>query len=151
MDQEKIPEILDRALSPNQDEQNKFDGTQKLKRGDYNSQFITHVFITVFVTMSPWISFCWRQIALSFYLTYQYLVWFYYKVDKFGHTPYWPFHIPTLLHAAVLVISILWCLSITPIHVLAPTLMDLWTPYAIRPIFKASEVVYDAGESAAVE
>ena len=45
----------------------------------------------------------------------------------------------------------IWCCSLTPVHVFTPTFMDIWTSYANHPTLKPSDILYDAGEAAMIE
>lgn len=50
-----------------------------------------------------------------------------------------------------LLVLILWCLIISPIHIFIPTPMDAWTRYAEHPTFRSFEVLSDPGRSTIVE
>ncbi|CAJ0546966.1 Ff.00g015930.m01.CDS01 [Fusarium sp. VM40] len=50
-----------------------------------------------------------------------------------------------------LLVLILWCLIISPIHIFIPTPMDAWTRYAEHPTFRSFEVLNDPGRSTIVE
>ncbi|SPJ73874.1 uncharacterized protein FTOL_03604 [Fusarium torulosum] len=50
-----------------------------------------------------------------------------------------------------LLVLILWCLIISPIHIFVPTPMDAWTRYAEHPTFRSFEVLNDPGKSTIVE
>ncbi|KAH6954701.1 hypothetical protein DER45DRAFT_314694 [Fusarium avenaceum] len=64
-----------------------------------------------------------------------------------------PFRIWVLDFAktAGLLVLILWCLIISPIHIFIPTPMDAWTRYAEHPTFRSFEVLNDPGRSTIVE
>lgn len=116
-------------------------------------QLSAHIFVVVSVAFSPLIGFCWRLILISLYFTYHYSNFvFHFLRDpprRWSHVP--QFAAKTVVHGVVLAVLTSWCISITPIHVIAPTMMDLWTPYTVHPAFRNTEVMYDAGSSAVVE
>ncbi|KIL94200.1 hypothetical protein FAVG1_02762 [Fusarium avenaceum] len=64
-----------------------------------------------------------------------------------------PFRIWVLDFAktAGLLVLILWCLIISPIHIFVPTPMDAWTRYVEHPTFRSFEVLNDPGKSTIVE
>ncbi|KAI6758637.1 hypothetical protein HG530_010877 [Fusarium avenaceum] len=64
-----------------------------------------------------------------------------------------PFRIWVLdfIKVAGLIVLILWCLIISPIHIFIPTPMDAWTRYAEHPTFRSFEVLNDPGRSTIVE
>ncbi|KAI1770193.1 hypothetical protein F4818DRAFT_433747 [Hypoxylon cercidicola] len=53
------------------------------------------------------------------------------------------------LQITILAIFILWCFSITPVHI--PTFIGAFTPYAVHEPLRMADVVYDAGEDAIVD
>jgi hypothetical protein len=108
------------------------------------------VFVVVWIAFSLQLAFCWRFIFMSFYGTYYYYVYFFGFIGRKSNA-HPKFLLRGFLHGTALTLLTSLCISITPIHVVAPTLMDLWTPYAVHPALKTTEVVYDAGPSAELE
>ena len=64
-----------------------------------------------------------------------------------------PSHNTTLKWGALLIFSIwtVWCCSLTPLHVISPTFMDLWATYSSHPPLESVNVLYDPGVGALVE
>jgi pimeloyl-ACP methyl ester carboxylesterase len=115
--------------------------------------FAFHVFATFAIAYSPSFSFCWRLIGVSFYAIYLYSKFFArFLAKEPRHGIYViSYAAKALLYFTGLVGLSAWCISITPIHVLAPTLMDFWSPYAVHPTLQGTQVMYDAGENAEVD
>lgn len=113
-------------------------------------------FVIATIVLSPSIGFCWRLILISLLFTYFYCL---FMVHSF-HPPddrrvfsldMARFIATTISQVVVLIGLVAWCISITPIHIFAPTFMDVWTPYAVHDALRMAEVMHDAGDEAAVE
>ncbi len=50
-----------------------------------------------------------------------------------------------------LLVLIIWCCSLTPVHVFTPTFMDLWASPAERLPSRSVDVLYDRGNDTVVE
>jgi hypothetical protein len=96
-------------------------------------------------------AFCWKFIIVSFCGTYCYYAYFFDFLKRRQSCSSSEFLLKGLLHGTALALLTWLTISITPIHVVAPTLMDLWTPYAVHPALRTTNVVYDAGSSAELE
>ncbi|KAF4988774.1 hypothetical protein FGRMN_9568 [Fusarium graminum] len=62
-----------------------------------------------------------------------------------------PTKIGDLARLAGLFLLILWCVMLSPVHILIPTPMDAWTRYSDHPAFRSFEVLHDLGDSSAVD
>lgn len=116
-------------------------------------QLHAHAFVVGCILISPIIGLCWRLMLISFYFLYYYAVFFYsFLLDiPRAQSHLLQYAVKAVVHCIALASLVSWCISITPIHVIAPTLIDLWTPYAVHPALRTTEVMYDAGIMAAVE
>ncbi|KAJ5319311.1 uncharacterized protein N7506_012015 [Penicillium brevicompactum] len=63
----------------------------------------------------------------------------------------WPLARVPVLPWLVLVFLSIWCLFLTPAHVVTFTPLDLWTPYSIHTPLNPIEVVHDPGKNAVVD
>jgi hypothetical protein len=88
---------------------------------------------------------------MSFYGTYYYYVYVFGFLGQRESSSHPRCLLKGLLHGTALTLLTSLCISITPIHVVTPTLMDLWTPYAVHPALRTTKIVYDAGPSAELE
>ncbi|KAF4958755.1 hypothetical protein FGADI_2099 [Fusarium gaditjirri] len=123
----------------------------------------------------------WSPLALAFVVTLTAICFggkFYYRVLSFSILAVWIYY--TLMFSAShefsprkrqslrlsslfytwlldftkfvgLLVLILWCVMISPIHIFVPTPMDAWTRYAEHPTFRSFEVLNDPGKSTVVE
>jgi hypothetical protein len=48
-------------------------------------------------------------------------------------------------------ILLVWCCSLSPLHVLTPTFLDFWTNYLDHATFSSVDVLYEPGPGAVVE
>jgi hypothetical protein len=51
----------------------------------------------------------------------------------------------------IFVMAMIWCCSLTPLHVFTPTFMDIWTSLARHPPLRSFDVLHDPGEDAIIE
>lgn len=111
------------------------------------------VFVAGMIVYLPFFDFCWRLIMISFYFTCQYFIFLSrFLLDFPRHRSHLlKYTLKAASHCVALALLTSWFLSMTPIHVIAPTLMDLFTPYTMPAAHRATEIVYDSGSSAAVE
>jgi len=106
---------------------------------------------TVFISISCRCNFYWIVTSVSLLverLCYILVCW-----SRHTSCLPQPSYKPILKWIALLVFLIwtVWCCSLTPLHVIAPTFMDLWTTYSNPPPLEPVEVLYDPGDGALVE
>ncbi|CAJ2506061.1 Uu.00g001910.m01.CDS01 [Anthostomella pinea] len=114
------------------------------------------VAVVAVIILSPSVGFCWRMIFVSFISLYYYLIFIVAqfrppKRCRFFSVQMARFAAKTALHLAGLALLLAWCLSLTPVHIFVPTLIDYWTPYVEHDPMRMTEIVYDAGSKAAVD
>ncbi|OTA62400.1 hypothetical protein K449DRAFT_52541 [Hypoxylon sp. EC38] len=121
--------------------------------GDDQIQLLAHVFVAVSIVYSPIIAFCWRLIIISLYFTYYYFIFTYRFLLDITRRRTRPFEYlwKAVFHCIILASLTSWCISITPFHVIMPTLMDLFAPYTVHSVHRATEIMYDAGNSAEID
>ncbi|KAI1441846.1 hypothetical protein F5Y02DRAFT_410493 [Annulohypoxylon stygium] len=116
-------------------------------------QSSVHIYAVIFIIFSILVAFCWRLIIISFYLTYHYSIFFYRSLvgpGAHGANPYVR-SLKATLHSLALATLLLWCTSITPIHLISPTLTDTLRLYTSRSTQGTTEILYDAGNISVVD
>ncbi|OTB18228.1 hypothetical protein K445DRAFT_244915 [Daldinia sp. EC12] len=117
--------------------------------GGYQIQWGQHVFFAANAVLFFHLGLCWRLMVISFCLAYYYFIFI---CRLLGHaTQSLSQILLTIVHHILFAILLSWCVTLTPLHTVAPTLMDFWTPYTVHPAFRTTEIMYDAGMSTMVD
>ncbi|KAI1104919.1 hypothetical protein F4804DRAFT_305447 [Jackrogersella minutella] len=116
-------------------------------------QLGVHALVAGIILYLPLIDFCWRLIIISFYFTYQYFIFLSGVLFDFPNAKRHlvKYMLKATCHCTILALLTSWFVSMTPIHVLVPTPMDLFTPYTIPSAHRATNIMYDSGSSAVVD
>lgn len=114
------------------------------------------LFIIVALVLSPSVGFCWRLMLVSFLSAYYYALFVersYRPPRDCGllSFPMAQFAFNTAVKLSILAGLTVWCLSLTPVHIFAPTATDAWTPYTIHDPLRMTETMYDAGKETTLE
>ncbi|KAI1090937.1 hypothetical protein F5B19DRAFT_460919 [Rostrohypoxylon terebratum] len=118
------------------------------------AQLGAHVYVVMLTfIISFLVAFCWRLIIISSYFTYHYYIFFYRSSLNSSARDANPYtrSLKVTLHSLVLASLVLWCISITPIHLISPTLTNTLTLYASSSTQRTTEILHDAGNTAAVD
>lgn len=109
-------------------------------------------FLGIIVVLTE-LEFCWKVMMFSFHATWVYSI---YMVSSSSYESsdsklrarktHW-------LKWLLFILLLSWDISITPLHVVLPNLMDAWSSNSLeeRSILKGIDVVYDPGDDAVVE
>ena len=117
--------------------------------GGNQIQWGQHVFFAANAVLFFHLGLCWRLMVISFCLAYYYFIFI---CKLLGHATQSISQILlTIGHHILFAILLSWCVTLTPLHTVAPTLMDFWTPYTVHPAFRTTEIMYDAGMNTMVE